>query len=63
MDPVLIVSDVAARLVRRGLLDPTDPMLPRWRETRVFVFMHGPVIYEPPPLVREVAAEISLSPR
>jgi hypothetical protein len=54
---------VAARLVRRGLLDPTDPMLPRWRETRVFVFMHGPVLYEPPPLVREVAAEISLSPR
>jgi hypothetical protein len=61
--PILVVTDVAARLVRRGLLDPTDPALPRWRETRVLVFAHGPVVYEALPVVREAAAETCLSSR
>jgi hypothetical protein len=58
-----VVSDVAARLVRRGLLDPTDPTLPRWREARVVVFAHGPVVYELPRIVRKVATEPCLSSR
>jgi len=49
--------------VRRGLLDPTDPTLPRWLETRVLVFAHGPVVYERPRVVREVTAEVRLSLR
>jgi len=43
---VLTVSDVASRLVRRGLLDPSDPAVARWRETRVLVFPRGPVVCE-----------------
>ena len=55
--PILIVSDVAARLLRRGLIDPTDPTLPRWRQSRVLVFADRPVVYELPRVVREPAAE------
>jgi hypothetical protein len=58
-----VVSDVAARLVRRGLLDPTDPTVPRWRETRVLVFAHGPVVYEAARCVREPAVEAQQSSR
>jgi hypothetical protein len=61
--PILVVSDAAARLVRRGLLDPTDPTLSRWRETRVVVFAHGPVIYEPQRVGREPEAETCPTPR
>jgi hypothetical protein len=57
-----VVTDAAARLVRRGLLDPTDPTLSWWRETRILVFAQGPVLYEPPRVVREVVRE-SLSSR
>jgi hypothetical protein len=46
--PLLVVTDVAARLVRRGLL-AADAASGRWRGARVFVFRHGPVICEPPP--------------
>jgi hypothetical protein len=42
-----VVSDVAARLVRRGLLAP-DAAADRWRRARVFVFRHGPVVCDPP---------------
>jgi cysteinyl-tRNA synthetase len=38
---VLVVSDVAARLVRRGLLEPAAAAAPRWRRTQVLVFRHG----------------------
>ena len=61
--PILVVSDVAARLVRRGLLDPADPTLSRWRETRVLVFVHGPVVYEPVRVGSESAAETGPAPR
>jgi hypothetical protein len=58
-----VISDVAARLVRRGLLDPADPTLARWRETRVLVFTHGPVVYESVRVVREVPVEAFPAPR
>jgi len=51
--PILEVSDVAARLVRRGLLDLADPVLPRWLQARVLVFADGPVVYELPRVGRE----------
>lgn len=44
--PILIVSDVPARLVRRGLVEPDDPLVIRWRGLRVLVFAAGPVRYE-----------------
>jgi hypothetical protein len=46
--PLLVVTDVAARLIRRGLLAPADAA-GRWRVARVLVFRHGPVVCEPPP--------------
>jgi len=47
--PVLVVTDVAARLVRRGLLAPGDGARDGWRVTRVLVFRRGPVVCERPP--------------
>ncbi|HMH81679.1 MAG TPA: hypothetical protein VK531_02315 [Gemmatimonadales bacterium] len=47
--PLLVVTDVAARLVRRGLLAPADAAADRWRQARVFVFRRGPVVSEPAP--------------
>ena len=46
--PLLVVTDVAARLVRRGLITP-GAAAGRWRRARVFVFQYGPVVCEPPP--------------
>ena len=46
--PLLVVTDVAARLVRRGLLAPADAA-GRWRSVRVTVFRSGPVVCERPP--------------
>lgn len=45
--PLLVVTDVAARLVRRGLLAAGDAT-GEWRGARVLVFRHGPVVSEPP---------------
>ncbi|PYO61324.1 MAG: hypothetical protein DMD28_09415 [Gemmatimonadetes bacterium] len=45
--PLLVVTDVAARLVRRGLLAPSDPGCAGWLTLRVLVFRHGPVVCEP----------------
>jgi cysteinyl-tRNA synthetase len=39
--PLLVVPDVAARLVRRGLLAPTEAAAPYWRGARVLVFRQG----------------------
>lgn len=47
--PVLIVTDVAARLVRRGLLTPGDAARGGWRRARVLVFRRGPIVCERPP--------------
>ena len=47
--PVLVVTDVAARLVRRGLLAPGDAARGGWRGARVLVFRRGPVVCERPP--------------
>ena len=47
--PVLVVTDVAARLVRRGLLAPGDVARGAWCEARVLVFRRGPVVCERPP--------------
>ncbi len=47
--PVLVVTDVAARLVRRGLLAPGDVARGGWRGARVLVFRRGPVVCERPP--------------
>ena len=44
--PLLVVTDVAARLVRRGLLAPTDRASPQWTCLRVLVFRRGPVVCE-----------------
>jgi cysteinyl-tRNA synthetase len=46
--PLLVVSDVAARLVRRGLLAPADAGRGAWPRTRALVYRHGPVVCEPP---------------
>ncbi|HYL20241.1 MAG TPA: hypothetical protein VEU74_00655 [Gemmatimonadales bacterium] len=46
--PLLVVTDVAARLVRRGLLVPADASA-QWAGTRVLVFRYGPVVCEPAP--------------
>ncbi len=47
--PVLVVTDVAARLVRRGLLAPGDAARGGWRGAQVLVFRRGPVVCERPP--------------
>jgi len=47
--PLLVVTDVAARLVRRGLLAPGDAAQGGWRRARVLVFRRGPVVCERPP--------------
>ena len=60
--PLLVVTDVAARLVRRGLLAPAEAAAPRWRRARVLVFRHGPVVSEPPPGAWPVAARCDLAP-
>ncbi|PYO77305.1 MAG: hypothetical protein E6K55_06085 [Gemmatimonadetes bacterium] len=49
--PLLVVTDVAARLVRRGLLLPADASA-QWAGTRVLVFREGPVVCEPPARLR-----------
>ena len=59
LSPILVISDAAARLVRRGLLDPRDPALARWESARVFVFLHGPVQYDLPARGREAVQEAS----
>ena len=46
--PLLVVTDVGARLVRRGLLSPADAAA-GWRQARVLVFRGGPVVWERPP--------------
>jgi cysteinyl-tRNA synthetase len=51
--PLLVVTDVAARLVRRGLLTPADAA-GRWRSARVIVFRSGPVVCDPPPGTRGI---------
>ena len=51
--PLLVVTDVAARLVRRGLLTPADAAGP-WRSARVTVFRFGPVVCDPPPGTRGI---------
>ncbi|PYO41174.1 MAG: hypothetical protein DMD33_14930 [Gemmatimonadetes bacterium] len=50
--PLLVVTDVAARLVRRGLLAPADAGSAFWAGTRVLVFREGPVVCEPPARLR-----------
>jgi len=47
--PLLVVRDVAARLVRRGLLHPADGASAQWAGARVLVFRYGPVVCEPAP--------------
>ena len=47
--PLLVVTDVAARLVRRGLLAPADAARGDWRRARLLVFRRGPVVCERPP--------------
>jgi len=51
--PILVVTDVAARLVRRGLLTPADAA-GGWRSARVIVFRSGPVVCDPPPGTRGI---------
>ena len=43
-----MVSDVAARLVRRGLLAPGDAAAGGWLAARVLVYRHGPVRVDAP---------------
>ena len=59
--PLLVVTDVAARLVRRGLLTPADAA-GRWRSARVTVFRFGPVVCEPPPGTRGMETRCDLLP-
>ena len=59
--PVLVVTDVAARLVRRGLVAPGDAARGAWRAARVLVFRHGPVVCEGPP--DAWMPDIALDPR
>lgn len=59
--PLLVVTDVAARLVRRGLLTPADAV-GRWRSARVTVFRFGPVVCDPPPGTRGIDTPCDLSP-
>ena len=62
--PVLVVTDVAARLVRRGLLAPRAVTAGGWRRTRVLVFRTGPVVCERPAgsLLPDVALHASTAP-
>jgi hypothetical protein len=60
--PLLVVTDVAARLVRRGLLAPGEAGAPLWLRARVLVFRHGPVVSEPPPGAWPLAARCDLVP-
>jgi hypothetical protein len=47
--PILVVTEPALRLVRRGLLAPSEAAVAaRWLGARVLVFRDGPVVYEPP---------------
>jgi hypothetical protein len=46
--PVLVVTDVAARLERRGLLAPGEAARGGWRRVRVLVYARGPVVCERP---------------
>ena len=59
--PLLVVTDVAARLVRRGLLTPADAA-GRWRSARVTVFRSGPVVCDPPPGTRAIDTQCDLLP-
>jgi len=59
--PLLVVTDVAARLVRRGLLTPADAA-GRWRCARVTVFRSGPVVCDPPPGTRGIDTQCDLLP-
>jgi hypothetical protein len=59
--PLLVVTDVAARLVRRGLLTPADAA-GRWRSARVMVFRFGPVVCDPPPGTRGMEMRCDLLP-
>jgi hypothetical protein len=59
--PLLVVTDVAARLVRRGLLSPADAA-GRWRSARVIVFRCGPVVCDPPPGARGLGTRCDLVP-
>jgi len=59
--PLLVVTDVAARLVRRGLLTPADAA-GRWRSARVTVFRLGPVVCDPPPGTRGIDTACDLLP-
>ena len=61
--PLLVVSDVAARLVRRGLLTPAEAAAGRWRGARVLVFRHGPVVLQPPPGEWPLEVQCDLLPR
>src|SRR5256714_1313709 len=60
--PLLVVTDVAAGLVRRGLLAPADAA-GRWRSARVTVFRSGPVVCDPPPGTRGLSPRCDLMPR
>jgi len=59
--PLLVVTDVAARLVRRGLLAPGDAARGGWRRARVLVYRRGPVVCERPP--RAWMLDVALHPR
>ncbi len=58
--PLLVVTDVAARLVRRGLLAPADAALGGWRRARVLVFRSGPVVCERAPGAHVPAVALTL---
>jgi hypothetical protein len=44
--PLFVVSEVAARLVRRGLVASSEVEATRWAGARVLVFRDEPVVYE-----------------
>jgi len=58
---VLVVTDVAARLVRRGLLAPGDASQGGWRRARLLVFRRGRVVCERPPAAWLL--DVALHPR
>lgn len=60
--PLLVVTDVAARLMRRGLLAPADAKGGAWHGARVLVFRHGPVVSEPPAGALPLGARCELGP-
>jgi pectin methylesterase-like acyl-CoA thioesterase len=59
--PLLVVTDVGARLVRRGLLSP-GAAAAGWVPARVLVFRRGPVVWERPPGAASVHARCDLFP-